>query len=96
MSEDQERRLFEPYPTFDVWLWNEKGECTELTIGHLVAEIDGVNWTPPVRSGLLPGTFRPYLLECGEIAERIIKKEELSRATRIWLINSVRKWVEVE
>jgi para-aminobenzoate synthetase/4-amino-4-deoxychorismate lyase len=82
--------------SFDVLLWNEKGECTEFTIGNLVVEIDGVKWTPPVSSGLLPGTFRQYLLERGEIAERIIKKEELDRATRIWLINSVRKWVEVD
>lgn len=81
---------------FDVLLWNEKGECTEFTIGNLVAEIDGVKWTPPVDAGLLPGIFRQYLLERGEIAERMIKKGELRRATRIWLINSVRKWVEVE
>lgn len=79
---------------FDVLLWNnKKGECIEFTIGNLVAEIDGVKWTPPVHSSLLSRTFRQYLLERGEIAERLIIKEELARAMQIWLINSVRKWV---
>lgn len=81
---------------FDVLLWNECGELTEFTIGNLVMEIDGQRYTPFVESGLLPGTFRRHLLETGQVTEKVLTVAELTRATRIWLVNSVRKWVEVE
>ena len=32
----------------DVLLWNARGEVTESTIANVVAEIDGVRYTPPV------------------------------------------------
>jgi len=35
------------------------------------------------------------LLRAGEISERVLTKEDLARATRVWLINGVRGWVEV-
>lgn len=80
---------------FDVLLWNERGELTELTIGNLVAEIDGVLLTPPVSSGLLAGTMRAEMLERGTIREQVLHKDDLRRATRLWLINSVRGTVAV-
>ena len=80
---------------FDVLLWNERGEATEFTIGNLVAEIDGVRWTPPIESGLLPGTMRAEALSTGEIRERILTLDDVKRASRLWLINSVRGWVPV-
>ncbi|HET7627111.1 MAG TPA: aminodeoxychorismate synthase component I [Bacillales bacterium] len=80
---------------FDVLLWNEEGELTEFTNGNLVMEMEGYLLTPPRASGLLNGTFREQLLEDGVLGERILKKEDLRRATNIWLINSVRGWVKV-
>ncbi len=80
---------------FDVLLWNEAGEITEFTTGNVVLELDGRRWTPPVASGLLPGTFRAALLDQGAIVERVLTRDDLDRASRIWLINSVRGWVEV-
>ena len=77
----------------DVILWNERGELTETTIANLVLEIDGRRYTPPVSSGLLPGTMRAYLLEIGEIAECVLSLADLSRASGIWLVNSVRGWM---
>jgi para-aminobenzoate synthetase/4-amino-4-deoxychorismate lyase len=76
----------------DVLLVNERGELTESTIANLVVEMDGARWTPPLDSGLLPGVLRADLLSRGEIRERILRPEDLSRADAIWLINSVRKW----
>ncbi len=76
----------------EVILWNRQGEATEACAYNLVVEIDGRKWTPPVACGLLPGTFRAELLSCGEIGERVIALDELGRADRLWLINSVRKW----
>jgi para-aminobenzoate synthetase/4-amino-4-deoxychorismate lyase len=80
---------------FDVLLWNEEGEATEFTIGNLVAEIDGVQWTPPRECGLLGGVMRAELLARGEIQERPIPVAELRRATRLWLVNALRGRVPV-
>ena len=81
---------------FDVLLWNEDGELTEFTLGNVVLEIDGKRYTPPLTSGLLAGTFREFLLETEQLHDRVLRKEDLERAERVWLINSVREWVEVE
>ncbi len=78
----------------DVLLWNERREITESTIANVVVEIDGELLTPPVNSGLLAGTFRASLLEQGIIHERVVSLEDLKRCSRIYLINSVRKWRE--
>jgi para-aminobenzoate synthetase/4-amino-4-deoxychorismate lyase len=80
---------------YDVLLWNERGELTEFTNGNLVAELGGRRWTPPRASGLLAGTFRAELLRRGEVAERVLTKDDLARASRLWLVNGVRGWVEV-
>lgn len=78
----------------EVLLWNEEGEVTEFTIGNLVAEIDGVRCTPPVRCGLLAGVLRAELLEKGEAQERVLTRGMVARAPRLWLVNSLRGWVE--
>ncbi|WP_010651433.1 aminodeoxychorismate synthase component I [Oceanobacillus massiliensis] len=80
---------------YDVLLWNEDREITEFTTGNIVVELDEQMYTPPLDSGLLAGTFREDLLENGMISEKKITMEELKGASRIWLINSVRKWVPV-
>jgi para-aminobenzoate synthetase/4-amino-4-deoxychorismate lyase len=80
----------------DVLLWNTRGEVTESTIGNVVAEIDGVRYTPPVSCGLLAGTFRAEQLEAGTIQERVLTKADVAAASRLWLINSVREWIEAE
>ena len=84
------------FPDFDdLILFNEKGEVTESTIANIVIEKNGKKFTPPRQSGLLAGTFREELLNKGEIKEKIILKEELLSADKIFLINSVRKWIDV-
>lgn len=80
----------------DVVLWNEDGELTETCIGNLVIELDGALVTPPVSAGLLAGTFRGELLSNEAIAESVVRLEDLERATRTFMINSVRGWVPIE
>ena len=85
------------YPTYyDVLLWNEKGEITEFTTGNIVIELNGQLYTPSTECGLLEGTFREYLLKNGEIKETVITVNELKKSSNIWLINSVRKWIEIK
>jgi len=74
----------------DVILWNERDELTETTIYNLFLEIDGVLLTPPVSSGLLPGTFRRHLLDSGRAREAVLYKNDLARASRVLVGNSVR------
>ena len=80
----------------DVLLYNEHDELTEFTIGNLVVELNGELYTPPLSSGLLAGTFRAHLLETGQIAERKIHIDELKDCTKIFMVNSVRKWQKVD
>lgn len=74
----------------DVLFYNHEGELTETTIANIVVTLGGRHFTPPVRCGLLPGTFREHLLALGEIEERYLPVESLARAESITLINSVR------
>jgi para-aminobenzoate synthetase/4-amino-4-deoxychorismate lyase len=79
----------------DVILCNEKGEVTESCIANVVVELNGELYTPPVRCGLLPGTYRAYLLEQGKVKERVIRIDDLAQSSHIYLISSVRKEREV-
>jgi len=88
--------LIVPQVYSDVLLYNEKNELTEFTIGNLVVEMNGELFTPPISCGLLGGTFRASLLEAGQIKERVIKVEDLKKYQKVFLINSVRKWVVVD
>jgi para-aminobenzoate synthetase/4-amino-4-deoxychorismate lyase len=74
----------------DVILWNERGEVTEACNHNVVVEIDGECCTPPLSCGLLAGTYRRSMVETGRAGERVITLDELRRAQRVWLVNSVR------
>lgn len=80
----------------EVMLHNERGELADATIANIVLDIGGRKVTPGIESGVLAGTFRSALLASGEIVAETLKKEDLAKASSIYLINSVRKWVEVE
>ena len=80
----------------DVLLWNDKGEITESTLANVVI-LRRQRWvTPPVDCGLLAGTFRAELLEQGKIEEESIDLRDLRSAEKIFLINSVRQWIDTE
>lgn len=86
-----------PFPKArEVILYNGRGELTEGTSTNLVLEIGGRKLTPAVSCGLLEGTFRAELLSRGEIEEAILDRADFYRADRVWLINSVRRWIEAE
>ena len=76
----------------DVLLWNSNGEITETSIANVVCEIDGELITPPVSAGLLPGTFRQWLLDREIVVERVLVTRDLGRCKNLYLINSLRLW----
>lgn len=78
-------------------LINERGECMEFCIGNLVIEKNGTLLTPPLHSGLLPGTFRTELVQNG-LREQVITPQDLEKADAVYLTNAVRgkvrmKWI---
>ena len=74
----------------DVLLYNENNLVTESTIANLVVEMAGELLTPPLESGLLPGTLRAHLLEARQIREKAITVDEMLQADARYLLNSVR------
>jgi branched-subunit amino acid aminotransferase/4-amino-4-deoxychorismate lyase len=80
----------------DVLLWNQAGFITESTITNIVIDTPTGKITPPVQCGLLPGTFRAQLLAEGKIREELISLDDLRNTQTIFLINSVRRWIEIK
>lgn len=79
----------------DVIFLNERGEITEGANNNIVIRKGAEMITPRMECGLLPGTFRQFLLDAGEIKEGIITVRDLETSEEIYLINSVRKWRRV-
>jgi para-aminobenzoate synthetase/4-amino-4-deoxychorismate lyase len=80
--------------TDHIIFYNERGEVTESGIANVVVPLGDKLFTPPVRCGLLAGTFRNHLIDNGKLTERVITVEELANAKEFFLINSVRKWMK--
>ena len=80
----------------DVVMVNTRGELTEVTRATLALELDGQWWTPPVESGCLPGVERARLLDLGVLCERVLRWEDLYRATGLAVISSLRGWRAAE
>ncbi|BCS55224.1 aminodeoxychorismate synthase component I [Geobacter sp. SVR] len=79
---------------YDVILLNQQDQLTEGSFNTLVISQGGELLTPALECGLLPGVLRAELLAVGAIREAVLTAEDLKRAERIWLLNSVRGWRE--
>ena len=74
----------------EVLFLNEREELAEGSITNLFIERDGTLLTPPLSSGLLPGTLRAELIATGRAIEQLLTLADLEAAEAIWLGNSVR------
>jgi para-aminobenzoate synthetase/4-amino-4-deoxychorismate lyase len=79
----------------EVLLRNRRGELTESTRANLAARLDGAWVTPALDCGLLPGTPREALLARGRLREAIVRVEDVARAERLVLFNSLRGVIRV-
>ncbi|MCP8882933.1 aminodeoxychorismate synthase component I [Devosia sp. XJ19-1] len=80
---------------------NTRGELTEGSFTNLFIERNGRLLTPPLSSGLLPGTLRAELIATGKADEQVLTLADLAGAEAIWLGNSVRglvraQWIDRE
>ena len=81
---------------YDVLFLNERNELTESCVHNLFLKIDGTYYTPSIDSGLLRGTLREYCLKKFPrwFQEKVLVLEDLQKADRIILGNSVRGFRE--
>lgn len=103
---DREWREAREKGFFDALHLNTRGEITEGSITNVIVEIDGRWYTPQLESGLLPGIWRKgrenyelritnYELPILPAEERVITLNDLRRATRVVVGNSVRGAITV-
>ncbi|WP_243366918.1 aminodeoxychorismate synthase component I [Fundidesulfovibrio soli] len=78
---------------WDMLLFNERGELTESTRANVVLDDGQGLWTPPLECGLLGGVFRERLLGSGRVRERVLFADDVRRAKRLFLVNSLRRWM---
>ncbi|HEX9615279.1 MAG TPA: aminodeoxychorismate synthase component I [Bacteroidota bacterium] len=82
---------------FDMIFLNERGEVTEGARSNIILRVGDRYFTPPVHSGLLPGTYRAHLLQKKgfPLAEKILYPDDVASADEILLCNAVRGLVPV-
>lgn len=74
----------------EVLYLNERGELTEGSRMNIFVERNGILETPPLGSGLLPGTLRASLLASGRARQATLTPADLATADAVYLGNSVR------
>ena len=80
---------------FDTLLWNAEGEITECTRGNIALQLEDGRWvTPPLRCGLLNGIGRARRLRVGELAEAVVRVQDLPRVRARAFVNSLRGWLD--
>ena len=82
---------------YDILFTNTAGEVTEGAITNIfIRRKKGEPLvTPPVNCGLLPGTYRRWLLDQDKAHEQVLYKEDLLTAEELYMGNSVRGLVPV-
>ena len=88
-------RLAEAHGVDEVLFCNERGELTEGSRTNIFIERGGTLLTPPLTSGLLPGTLRGELIAAGKALEHVLMPDDLVHG-KVFLGNSVRGLVAAE
>ena len=79
---------------------SEAGEVREGATTNVFALVDGVLLTPPADGRILPGVFREHVLSLSgpglpPVKESPLSREDLERASEVFLTNAVREIVPV-
>lgn len=81
---------------FDTLLWNRDGEITECTRGNIALLLGGRWVTPPLHCGLLNGIGRANRVRDGQLAEAVVRVEDLPRVQALAFVNSLRGWLDAD
>jgi para-aminobenzoate synthetase/4-amino-4-deoxychorismate lyase len=74
---------------FDIIFMNERGEITEGAVTNIYIEKEGVYITPPLSSGLLPGTIRTHLIQKRVVVEEVFFMDDLKNSDEVLISNAV-------
>ncbi|GLL14485.1 aminodeoxychorismate synthase, component I [Pseudonocardia halophobica] len=88
-EEYRRRRLCRP-DVDDVVVVDRAGEVVGATRATVAVRCDGRWWTPPLRSGCLPGTERARRIDAGLLHERVLTPADLRSAEAVVLLSSLR------
>lgn len=75
---------------YDIAFFNEKEELCEGSRSNLILKKGSEFFTPSLKSGLLNGIYRQFLLQRKLIKEKKLYRKDLFEAEEIYCINSVR------
>jgi branched-chain amino acid aminotransferase len=81
---------------FEAVMRNYRGELTECTQSNLFIVKNGVAFTPPLESGLLPGITREFVFELGrdagiDVREQVLRDDDLFGADEAFLTSTTRE-----
>ncbi|MCG8561598.1 MAG: aminodeoxychorismate synthase component I [Hyphomicrobiales bacterium] len=96
LYDGEHARLSERYGCDEVLFVNERGELAEGSRTNIFLEIGGRLLTPALSSGVLAGTLRAQMLASGQAEEAVLTPDDLARADRVFLGNSVRGLLPAE
>ncbi|MCJ8276255.1 MAG: bifunctional chorismate-binding protein/class IV aminotransferase, partial [Bdellovibrionales bacterium] len=92
---DKEWKVAQAEGFYDIIYTNENNHVTEASRHNIFIEKNGQLFTPPLHCGVLPGVLRQKLLSEGA-EEKILTKDDLLFADRVFLTNALRGKVEVQ
>ncbi|MBI2620130.1 MAG: aminodeoxychorismate synthase component I [Ignavibacteriales bacterium] len=77
---------------FDLVFRNQDGEITEGARSTIILRIGDRYVTPPLTSGVLPGTFREHLLRRKKVplTERVLYPDDITSADEVFVCNALR------
>ena len=94
---ESEHKQYKEKGFFDVIFINEKRQIAEGAITNIFVSKNGMLYTPPLSSGILPGIYRKHWLHTNmNIKEEVLYKDDLLIADEIILTNSLRGKVRVD
>lgn len=93
---EEERKKAQSSGFLETIFFNKYGELTEGSISNIFVLKNGLLHTPPVKCGLLPGVLREYLLKNGQATEKVLRKDDIKKAKKIYIGNSVRGLLEAK
>jgi len=85
---------------FEAVMRNYRGDLTECTQSNLFIVKNGIAFTPPLESGLLPGITREFIFELGRVAgidvrEQVLRDDDLFSADEAFLTSTTRELVPI-
>ncbi|MDP2924137.1 MAG: aminodeoxychorismate synthase component I [Candidatus Omnitrophota bacterium] len=75
---------------FEVIFFNTQDEVTEGSFTNVFISKNRRLYTPPIKCGLLGGVLRQYLIEQGQVQEKVLYLKDILSADKLYIGNSVR------